>query len=92
MALPTDTLRALVEKSLETETDEITCDECDLEVMRFVEMELSGLDAAEALPIVEAHLSGCPCCEEEYLALMDVLRAAERANLPWWKRWRARGR
>ena len=53
-------------------------------------MTLAGLDAADALPIVEEHLAGCPCCREEYEALVDALRAAERADRPWWRRWRSR--
>lgn len=92
MTLTPDTLRTLVAKSLETRDDEVTCDECDLEVARFAEMELSGLRAGEALPIVEEHLAACPCCREEYRALMDALRAADRDDRPWWRRWRAKRR
>ena len=90
MTLPTDTLRMLVATSLATTDEEPSCGECDLEVDRFAEMSLAGLDAAQALPIVEEHLAGCPCCREEYEALMDALRAAERADRPWWRRWHSR--
>ncbi|MGB3542567.1 hypothetical protein [Rubrivirga sp.] len=92
MTLSVDSLRMLVAKSLATSDEETSCGECDLEVDRFAEMTLAGLDAAEALPIVEEHLAGCPCCREEYEALLDALRAAERADQAWWRRWRSRSR
>ncbi len=90
MALSTDSLRQIVAMSLATADTEMSCGECDLEVDRFAEMTLAGLDAAEALPIVEEHLERCPCCHLEFEALMDALRAAERADRPWWSRWRTR--
>ena len=40
----------------ETREEEIGCDECFEEVDRFIEMELSGLDAAQAMPLVQEHL------------------------------------
>ena len=61
-------------------------DAFDAQVDRFAEMALAGLGAAEALPLVEEHLSGCPICREEFEALMDVLRDAARAEQPWWRR------
>ncbi|MEM0963850.1 MAG: hypothetical protein AAGK21_15085 [Bacteroidota bacterium] len=87
MPPPPDALRALVAKSLATEPDEMSCGECDALVDRFAEMTLEGLDATAARPLVEEHLTACPECREEFEALMDALRAAERDGMPWWKRW-----
>ena len=86
MTLTPDVLRLLVARALASRPDEMSCGECDACVDRFAEMTLSGRDASEALPLVEEHLRGCPGCREEFEALMDVLRAAEREGRPWWRR------
>ena len=64
----------------ETREEEIGCDECFEEVDRFIEMELSGLDAAQAMPLVQEHLKICGDeCREEFEALLAALRATEEA-------------
>jgi hypothetical protein len=63
----------------ETREEEIGCDECFEQVDRFIEMELSGLSAAEAMPLVQLHLETCPECHEEFEALLRALRATEEA-------------
>lgn len=90
MTLTPDMLRMLVAKALASRPDELSCGECDAQVDRFAEMSLAGLGAADALPLVEEHLRNCPVCREEFEALMDVLRAAARAQQPWWRRLLAR--
>jgi len=47
-AQPGMPVKELVEAALNTLPDEISCDECFQEVDRFVELQLAGLDAAEA--------------------------------------------
>ena len=59
------------------EGEEIGCDECFEQVDRFVEMELSGLDAARALPLVQEHLLMCGECRDEFEALLAALRATQ---------------
>jgi len=86
MILTPDVLRLLVAKALATRDDDMTCADCDARVDRFAELTLAGRDAADALPLVEEHLCECPGCREEFEALMDVLRAAEREGRPWWRR------
>ncbi len=44
---------------------------------RFVETDLAGLDAAEAMPLVQDHLDKCRDCREEFEALLRALRAVE---------------
>jgi hypothetical protein len=39
--------------------EEIGCDECFEELDRFVTIQLSGLDTAEAMPLVQEHLHMC---------------------------------
>ncbi len=75
--LDRDRLSSLVRLIATTRPDEIGCDECLEEVDRFVEMELAGLDAAEAMPLVQDHLDKCGSCREEFEALLRALRVLE---------------
>jgi hypothetical protein len=73
--LDRDQLSGLVRLIITTRPDEIGCDEYLEEVDRFVEMELAGLDAAQAMPLVQDHLDKCKDCLEEFEALLRALRA-----------------
>ena len=55
--------------------DEIGCAECFEQMDSFVEMELAGKDAAEAMPLVQDHLDRCGNCREEFEALLAALQA-----------------
>ncbi len=68
-------LKGLVRGIMTARPDEIGCDECFEKLDRFVEMELNGKDAAEAMPLVQDHLTRCRDCHEEFEALMAALRA-----------------
>jgi hypothetical protein len=57
-----------------TREEEIGCDECFEQLDRFVEMELSGLNPAEAMPLVKDHLDKCGDCREEFEALIEALQ------------------
>jgi heterodisulfide reductase subunit B len=74
-----DIFRMLLREMAETREVEIGCDECFEQVDRFVEMELSGLNAAQARPLVRDHLKICGECREEFQALLLALRATEEA-------------
>jgi hypothetical protein len=56
------------------EGPEIDCDVCFVEIDRYVELELAGVDADEAVPGMQAHLEGCPSCREQREALRRFLR------------------
>ena len=68
-------LKGLMQAVMTVRPDEIGCDECFEELDRFVEMELAGKDAAEAMPLVQDHLERCRECREEFEALLAALRA-----------------
>ncbi len=72
-----DDLDKLMRMIPETHEVEIGCDECLEQLDRFVEMRLSGLDAAAAMPLVQDHLEKCGDCREEFEMLLEALRAAE---------------
>ncbi len=74
-----DIFRMLLREIAETREVEIGCDECFEQVDRFVEMELSGLNTAQAMPLVQEHLEICGECREEFEALLLALRASEEA-------------
>jgi hypothetical protein len=74
-----DTFKALIGEVAETREVEIGCDECFEQLDRFVEMKLVGLNAAQAMPLVQEHLEICSECREEFEALLASLRAVDGA-------------
>ena len=74
MELTREVIRKMM-RSLElTYEQELTCGECYEEVDRFAELELRGMNAAEAMPLVQEHLERCGGCKEEYLVLLNALK------------------
>ena len=74
-SLDPDMLKEMARGIMSTRPDEIGCDECFAEMDQFVEITLAGKNAAEAMPLVQDHLSRCGNCREEYEALLAALRA-----------------
>ena len=62
------------------EGPEIGCDECFEQSDRYVELELAGADADEAIPGMRAHLDGCPACNEEHLSLRAFVDGSSQAK------------
>jgi hypothetical protein len=54
---------------------ELSCEECFEQLDRYVELELAGSDADEAIPGMRAHLMGCPACDEDHASLQAFLNA-----------------
>ena len=52
---------------------ELSCEECFEELDRYVELELAGSNADEAVPGMRAHLEGCPACHEDHASLQAFL-------------------
>lgn len=52
---------------------EVSCDVCFDELDRYVELEIAGVDADEAIPGLRAHLDGCPACREEHESLYALV-------------------
>lgn len=85
-----DDLDKLVRMVAETREEEIGCDECLEQLDRFVEMRLSGLDTAAAMPLVQDHLEKCGDCREEFEMLLEALKTSERTSgalEPIWRLW-----
>ena len=75
--IQTETLKELLRRVLRTRPDEIGCETCYEKLDQFVEMELNGKDAAEALPLLKRHMELCSGCSEEYAALLTALSQIE---------------
>jgi hypothetical protein len=65
-----------------TQEEEIPCSECFDLVAHYVEVELSGEDAARAMPKLRQHLDQCAACREEYETLRDLQRLENKGELP----------
>ena len=75
MKLSTNEIQMLLKAVKSTRETELTCGHCHDELDQFIEMELSGKEASEAMPLVQDHLDRCPPCKEEYEALLEALKA-----------------
>ncbi len=64
---------ALVRRLLGPAGRELGCDECFEELNRYVELELAGKRADDAIPGMRAHLEGCPACREDYESLRALV-------------------
>jgi hypothetical protein len=65
-----------------TQDEEISCSECFDLVSHFVDVELSGEDAAARMPQLKQHLDQCAACREEYETLRDLARLEKDGDLP----------
>ena len=77
MTLSNDQIKNLMAMVGETEADHLDCDGCFEHLAEFAEQSLAGRELPEALKAVETHLQQCPCCKDEYQALMEGLRAID---------------
>jgi len=66
----------LVRIVAETREIEIGCDECFERLDSFAELELSGVEATVAMPLVGDHLNKCEDCRGAFEALLTALRSA----------------
>ena len=55
------------------EGPELTCEQCFEELDRYVDLEVAGEDADQAVPGMLAHLQGCPACHEDHESLYALV-------------------
>jgi hypothetical protein len=53
---------------------ELTCDQCFELLDEYVELELDGAAADQAIPGMRAHLHGCSACSEEHDSLLALVK------------------
>ena len=66
--------RDTIKRLLGPSQPEILCDECFEKIDEYVDLELRGAAADEAIQGMSAHLEGCPACHEEYESLRELAR------------------
>jgi len=54
---------------------ELGCEQCFEELDRYVELNVAGTGADEAIPGMRAHLEGCPACREDYESLRALVES-----------------
>ena len=60
-----------------TKPDELTCDECLMQVAEYAEFYLAGKSVPESLSEVKQHLELCSECCDEFRALIAALEGVE---------------
>ena len=74
MPLSNEQIQGLLGLVANIEPDPMDCDGCFGQVAQFAEIKLRGAEIPEALCDVETHMRQCPCCKDEYEALLAGLR------------------
>ena len=77
MGLTKQQIASLLKLVAATESDELDCDGCLEHLAEFAERQLANRDVTAALQSVESHLRQCTCCQDEYQALLEGLRALD---------------
>ena len=77
MRLDRDTLNQIIHEVITTRPDELTCPQCFDHLDRFAEITLVGMNASEAMPLVQDHLEHCIECKQEFEALLLALKGFE---------------
>jgi hypothetical protein len=69
------TREQLVRRLLGPAGPELGCEECFEELDRYVELDVAGARADQAIPGMRAHLEGCPACREDYESLRALVES-----------------
>lgn len=77
MALTTQQINDLVAMVITVEADEVDCEECFGRVAEFAQLQLTGQSLNAGMQAIEKHLQQCPCCRDEYQALLEGLKEIE---------------
>jgi hypothetical protein len=67
--------RELLTRILGPGLHELLCDDCFERLDAYVDLQLFGAAADEAVPGLRAHLEGCEACLEEYEGLLHLAGA-----------------
>jgi hypothetical protein len=79
MTLSKEQIQTLLKVVAVTSDDSMDCDGCFNNVAQFVETKLKGLDLCESMKLVKTHLENCPCCQDEFEALLAAMSGVEEA-------------
>lgn len=72
-------LRQLINNIFDAHPDgNMDCERCGQHLCHLAELVAAGAALCELIPAVEAHLSCCPDCKEEWDALLVIVQADRR--------------
>jgi hypothetical protein len=71
------TITELMRQIEATQEGQYTCEETSALLDEYVELAVSEQDAANLMPLVEAHLQSCPECHIRYDILVTILETEE---------------
>ena len=77
MALTYEQVDKLLFLVVTTKDDRLDCDGCLELIGEFADAQLNNQPISVALEAVQTHMDSCPCCADEYQALLDGLRVME---------------
>ena len=77
MALSEAQISNLLEMVAVVESDELDCDGCVERIAEFADLHLTAREIPDAMQAVKTHLEQCPCCQDEFKALLNGLAAIE---------------
>lgn len=83
MAAQDDRLQRLISAifTVHQYEEEMDCERCSQQFDCLVELVMRGSDLRQLLPAVEEHLRCCPDCNEEFQALVSIIRAETSNSL-----------
>ena len=68
-------LLAIIEAIFTVHEEDMDCEGCDAEMPHLVELINAGQDPKLLLPAVQHHLERCHDCQEEFEALLAIVKA-----------------
>ena len=77
-----DRFRKLLYCIMQTHEEEIDSEAWDLQFERVAEMAVNGENIAAVLPAIQQYLENSPDCNEEFCAVVAMLRAEKMGMLP----------
>ncbi len=75
--LPSEAVLGFLRVLENVRAEELTCDEIYAKLDEYVEHEADKKDAAHLMPLIREHLDLCQECNEEYEALLHVVKKTD---------------
>jgi len=73
MPLSKQQISTLVSLVVATSDDSMDCDGCFGKIAEFADAKLAGRSLNESMLVVQNHLENCPCCQDEFQALLAAM-------------------
>lgn len=77
MSLSKEQIETLLKVVAITSDDGLDCDGCFGQVAEFAEAKLANNSLCDAMKLVAVHLENCPCCQDEFEALLAAMSEVE---------------